>query len=295
MDVYIKNEKINDIFHFPVNPLNEISVKRNRRFETADIIDIGEVDVFKKGKNLDPLNFSTLFPKEYDSFCRYKDIPDPKSSVEKIEKWMFQEEPLRLIITDFDYNDLVTISEFEHKEVSGEKGDRYITIGFRPYRELKIETLPEPPKAQAQSSSNTSTSNTKKMIVSVGNSRLNVRSGASTSYSIIGKLYTNNEVDVYEVKNNWAKIKYSKGKNGIAYVNSKYLKDKPSPPKLENNRSNNKSNSKTYTVLKGDTLWKISKKFYGEGSKWKKIYDENKKTIGNNPDIIKTGQKLVIP
>ena len=26
-----------------------------------------------------------------------------------------------------------------------------------------------------------------------------------------------------------------------------------------------------------------------------KIYDENKKTIGNNPDIIKTGQKLVIP
>lgn len=295
MDVYIKNEKINDTFHFPVNPLNEISIKRNRRFETADIIDIGEVDVFKKGKNLDPLNFSTLFPKEYDSFCRYKDIPDPKSSVEKIEKWMFQEEPLRLIMTDFDYNDLVTISEFEHKEVSGEKGDRYITIGFRPYRELKIEILPEPPKAQAQSSSNTSTSNTKKMIVSVGNSRLNVRSGASTSYSIIGKLYTNNEVDVYEIKNNWAKIKYSKGKNGIAYVSSKYLKDKPSPPKLENNRSNNKSNSKTYTVLKGDTLWKISKKFYGEGSKWKKIYDENKKTIGNNPDIIKTGQKLVIP
>lgn len=298
LDVYIKNEKINETFHFPVNPLNEIAVKKNRRFETVDIIDIGEVDVFKKGKNLDPLNFNTLFPKEYDSFCRYKDIQDPKTYIEKIEKWMFQEEPLRLIITDFDYNDLVTISEFEHKEVSGEKGDKYITIVFRPYRELKIETLPEPPKSQAQSSLiNTSTSNTKKMIVSVGNSRLNVRSGPSTSYSIIGKLYTNNEADVYEIKNNWAKIKYSKGKNGIAYASSKYLKNKPNSPKLVNTRSNNKSNQSTYTVTKDDTLWKISKKFYGDGSKWRKIYDvtENKKTIGNNPDIIKSGQKLVIP
>ena len=297
MDVYIKNEKINETFHFPVNPLNEISNKKNRRFETVEIIDIGEVDVFKKGKNLDPLNFSTLFPKEYDSFCRYKDIPDPKSSVEKIEKWMFQEEPLRLIITDFDYNDLVNISEFEHKEVSGEKGDRYITIGFRPYRELKIEEIKQPENKPGSFTgiSNNLNSNTIKKIVSVGNSRLNVRSGPGTSYSIIGKLYTNNEVDVYEIKNNWAKIKYSKGKNGIAYVSSKYLKDKPSSPKLENNRSNNRSNPKTYTVAKGDTLWKISKKFYRDGSKWKKIYDENKKTIGNNPDIIKTGQKLVIP
>lgn len=37
--------------------------------------------------------------------------------------------------------------------------------------------------------------------------------------------------------------------------------------------------TKTYTVKKGDTLWGISKKYYGKGSKWKKIYNANKKTI----------------
>ena len=34
----------------------------------------------------------------------------------------------------------------------------------------------------------------------------------------------------------------------------------------------------TYTVKKGDSLWKISKQFYGTGLKWKKIYDDNQLT-----------------
>jgi uncharacterized protein YraI len=295
LDIYLKNEKLNEEFHFPVNPLDKMVFKRSKRFETLDIVDVGEVDVLKRGKNLDPLSFSTLFPKEYGSFCRYKDIPDPKTSVEKIEKWMFQEEPLRLIITDFDFNDLVTIADFETEDVSGEIGDKYISITFRAYKELKIEELPIPEKNQGNITPGSVAIGTKKMIVSVGNSRLNVRSGPSTSYSIIGKLYTNNEVDVYEVKNGWAKIKYSKGKDGVAYVSSKYLKEKPSSPKLDNNRSNTQSKSKNYTVVKGDSLWKISKKIYSDGSKWRKIYDANKKTIGSNPDIIKAGMKLVIP
>ena len=37
--------------------------------------------------------------------------------------------------------------------------------------------------------------------------------------------------------------------------------------------------SQTYTIKSGDTLWGISKKFYGNGSKWEKIYNANKKVI----------------
>ena len=59
--------------------------------------------------------------------------------------------------------------------------------------------------------------------------------------------------------------------------------------------TNTKSKSKTYTVKNGDTLWKIAKTYYKDGSKWKRIYDANKKVIGKNPNIIKAGQKLVIP
>ena len=50
----------------------------------------------------------------------------------------------------------------------------------------------------------------------------------------------------------------------------------------------------TYTVQKGDCLWNIAKKLYGNGSKYTKIYEANKDKI-RNPNLIYTGQVLVIP
>lgn len=50
----------------------------------------------------------------------------------------------------------------------------------------------------------------------------------------------------------------------------------------------------TYTVKKGDCLWNIAKKFYGNGSKYTKIYEANKDKI-KNPNVIRVGQVLVIP
>lgn len=53
--------------------------------------------------------------------------------------------------------------------------------------------------------------------------------------------------------------------------------------------------SKKYTVVSGDNLSKISRKMYGDASKWKKIYDANKSVIGKNPNIIYPGQVYSIP
>jgi len=50
----------------------------------------------------------------------------------------------------------------------------------------------------------------------------------------------------------------------------------------------------TYTVKKGDSLWNIAKKFYGDGSKYPKIYEANKDKI-SNPNLIYVGQVLTIP
>ena len=51
---------------------------------------------------------------------------------------------------------------------------------------------------------------------------------------------------------------------------------------------------RTYTVLKGDTLSKIAKSFYGNANKWKLIFEANGDQI-KNPDLIKPGQVLKIP
>lgn len=52
---------------------------------------------------------------------------------------------------------------------------------------------------------------------------------------------------------------------------------------------------RTYTVVKGDSLSKIAKSFYGKADKWRVIYEANKAVVGANPDLIKPGQVLTIP
>ncbi|MFV3014098.1 LysM peptidoglycan-binding domain-containing protein [Clostridium botulinum] len=217
MDVYLRNEKEKTTFQFPVNPIDNITVNRTKKYDTADIVDYGEVDLSDKGKKIKELSFLTLLPKEYDTYCRYRNIPKPAEAIGKLEKWMEQEEPLRLIITDFGFNDLVIISNVSEEERAGETGDKYITISFRTHRDLKIQTL-APPK----------TTSTVKTVA------------------------------------------------------------------LNNNRATTKSNSKIYVVKQGDSLWKIAKWWYGDGSKWNVIYQKNRNIIGPNPNVIRPGQKLVM-
>jgi hypothetical protein len=49
---------------------------------------------------------------------------------------------------------------------------------------------------------------------------------------------------------------------------------------------------RTYTVVSGDTLWAISERFYGDGSKYQVIADASGIA---NPDLIYPGQVLTIP
>jgi nucleoid-associated protein YgaU len=52
---------------------------------------------------------------------------------------------------------------------------------------------------------------------------------------------------------------------------------------------------KKHVVVSGDTLSGIAKKYYDDAGKYMVIYEANKKTIGDNPDLIKPGMELVIP
>ncbi|HBF7900478.1 LysM peptidoglycan-binding domain-containing protein [Clostridioides difficile] len=219
IDIYLKNEKEKIDFHFPVNPFDSLSIKKEKRFETVDIVNLGEFDIKKEGEKIREISFKTFLPFQYDaSYCRYSELKNPIEVVAMLEKWVDQAEPLRLIITGFGYNGLVTISSFSNTQTAGREEDRDIEITFRTYRELKIETL------KKETKSNTKTD-------------------------------------------------------------------------LKDNRPNTQTKSKIYTVKASDTLYKIAKNLLGKGSRWPEIYNipENKKVIGKNPNVIKKGQKLVIP
>ena len=49
-----------------------------------------------------------------------------------------------------------------------------------------------------------------------------------------------------------------------------------------------------YVIQKGDTLWKIAEKAYGDGSKYNRIVDVNREVI-RDPNKIFPGQKIRIP
>lgn len=63
----------------------------------------------------------------------------------------------------------------------------------------------------------------------------------------------------------------------------------------EQPRVDNTVQPQSYTVVSGDCLWNIAKRFYGNGSQYTKIYDANRGVIGGNPNLIYPGQVLTIP
>ena len=54
------------------------------------------------------------------------------------------------------------------------------------------------------------------------------------------------------------------------------------------------SQEKTHTVAAGDTLTSIAQKYYGDASKWSKVFDANRDTLPT-ANALQLGQKLKIP
>lgn len=62
--------------------------------------------------------------------------------------------------------------------------------------------------------------------------------------------------------------------------------------KIEKDNKQEKT-ERTHTVKRGDTLYGLAKKYYGNGSLYKKIFKANKSI--KNPNLIYDGQVIVIP
>lgn len=95
------------------------------------------------------------------------------------------------------------------------------------------------------------------------------------------------------------KIKLKQYRNyGTKTVNVKMAASRPrasAEPRRETNNSPAPTAAQSYTVVKGDCLCLIAKRFYGSSSKYRVIYDANRNVIGGNPNKIYPGQVLTIP
>jgi len=66
------------------------------------------------------------------------------------------------------------------------------------------------------------------------------------------------------------------------------------PQVVSNQPTNVVSQPDTYTTVKGDSLWKVAVKVYGDGYAWVRIYQLNKKVV-LNPNVLYAGLKLNLP
>ncbi|MGD9129090.1 MAG: LysM peptidoglycan-binding domain-containing protein [Candidatus Woesebacteria bacterium] len=55
------------------------------------------------------------------------------------------------------------------------------------------------------------------------------------------------------------------------------------------------ASGRSYTIQKGDSLWKIAEEQLGDSYRWVEIYQLNRAVIGNNPDLIYPQVNLVLP
>ena len=136
MEIYLGTD--NDKIRFPVVP-SSIGVNRSNSIDTEAIIKLGEVPIFN-GTSLKTIELTSFFPNQEYSFCDYTGFMKPYEFSDKIQKWMYEGKPLRIIITDSPTNMQCLIQQFDTVEQDGTR-DLYFTLNLLEYRSIEVPTL----------------------------------------------------------------------------------------------------------------------------------------------------------
>ena len=94
---------------------------------------------------------------------------------------------------------------------------------------------------------------------------LNIRTGASTSYTVIGKVYTNDYVEILDSSGGWNKIK--SGNGTIGWASSSYIKTIYNGGS-SNGSSTNETTSQSANSKKIETIIALAKKQLGKPYEW---------------------------
>lgn len=148
MEIYLGTD--NDKIRFPVVP-SSIGVNRSNNIDTQAVIKLGEVPIFN-GTSLKTIELTSFFPNQEYNFCDYTGFMKPYEFSEKIQKWMYEGKPLRVIVTDSPTNMQCLIQQFDTVEQDGTR-DLYFTLNLLEYRPIEVSNLNN---SSSSSSSNSS-------------------------------------------------------------------------------------------------------------------------------------------
>lgn len=136
MEIYLGTD--NDKIRFPVVP-SSIGVNRSNNIDTQAVIKLGEVPIFN-GTSLKTIELTSFFPNQEYNFCDYTGFMKPYEFSEKIQKWMYEGKPLRVIVTDSPTNMQCLIQQFDTVEQDGTR-DLYFTLNLLEYRPIEVPNL----------------------------------------------------------------------------------------------------------------------------------------------------------
>ena len=136
MEIYLGTDT--DKIRFPVVP-STIGVSRSNNIDTQSVLKLGEVPIFN-GTSLKTIELTSFFPNQEYSFCDYTGFMKPYEFSDKIQKWMYEGKPLRIIVTDSPTNMQCLIQQFDTAEQDGTR-DLYFTLNLIEYRPIEIPII----------------------------------------------------------------------------------------------------------------------------------------------------------
>lgn len=107
-----------------------------------------------------------------------------------------------------------------------------------------------------------------------------------------GTLYQYKQIDYDKDSKNFPMYRYTGNDPRTTLVSNGTSAEPTQPTQPE--KPSQPASSDTYTVVSGDSLWKIASKQLGNGNRWTEIYDLNKDTV-KSPSVIFVGQILKMP
>ena len=177
MEIYLGTD--NDKIRFPVVP-SSIGVNRSNNIDTQSVLKLGEVPIFN-GTSLKTIELTSFFPNQEYSFCDYTGFMKPYEFSEKIQKWMYEGKPLRIIVTDSPTNMQCLIQQFDTVEQDGTR-DLYFTLNLLEYKPIEVPNLSN---SNQSNNSNSNSSNNSQNTSRPNNKTKTNSSNQQKSYKVV--------------------------------------------------------------------------------------------------------------